>query len=133
LFRTIYDKYTKIQKDTFKYIPINNLSPQNNNKEKNMTTPDLKKLSSQVNKEFADFEKEALAISSNDALKLDLQRHLNKLHREQREDIEERISKVSKQDTGSNEGLRFHSTTYLLCTSIRPIHPGPNRAQTVFF
>lgn len=65
-----------------------------------MTTPELKP---QANKDFSDFEKEALETSSNDALKLDLQRHLNKLHREQREDIEERISAIEKR---CNEEVR---------------------------
>lgn len=57
----------------------------------------------QANKDFANFEKEALETASNDALKLDLQRHLNKLHREQREDIEERISAIEKR---CNEEIR---------------------------
>jgi hypothetical protein len=58
---------------------------------------------SQANKDFSAFEKEALETSSNDALKLDLQRYLNKLHREQREDIEERISAIEKR---CNEEIR---------------------------
>lgn len=61
-----------------------------------MADGELKKVPSQANKDFSDFEKEALESSSNDALKLDLQRPLNKLHREQREDIEERISAIEK-------------------------------------
>lgn len=65
-----------------------------------MTTSELKP---HVNQDFSDFEKEALEASSNDALKLDLQRHLNKLHREQREDIEERISSIEKR---CNEEIR---------------------------
>lgn len=65
-----------------------------------MSTPELKP---QVNKDFSDFEKEALETASNDTLKLDLQRHLNKLHREQREDIEEGISAIEKR---CNEEIR---------------------------
>ena len=68
-----------------------------------MSTPELKNVSPKIAQDFSDFEKEALEISSNDALKLDLQRHLNKLHREQREDIEERISAIEKR---CNEEVR---------------------------
>src|SRR5579863_1856870 len=68
-----------------------------------MSTPELKNVPPKIAQDFSDFEKEALETSSNDALKLDLQRHLNKLHREQREDIEERISAIEKR---CNEEVR---------------------------
>jgi hypothetical protein len=68
-----------------------------------MPNVEIKKIPPEVSKDFSAFEKEALETSSNDALKLDLQRHLNKLHREQREDIEERISAIEKR---CNEEIR---------------------------
>jgi len=68
-----------------------------------MTAPQLKNVPSKKSPDFSDFEKEALETASNDALKLDLQRHLNKLHREQREDIKERISAIEKR---CNEEIR---------------------------
>src|SRR3990167_4982088 len=68
-----------------------------------MSNPELKNVTLKTAQDFSDFEKEALEISSNDALKLDLQRHLNRLHREQREDIEERISAIEKR---CNEEIR---------------------------
>lgn len=47
-------------------------------------------------KDFSDFEKEALEKGSQEALESDIQRFLNKLHRKQREDIEEKISNIEE-------------------------------------
>ena len=68
-----------------------------------MTTPITHNASPKTAQDFSNFEKEALEASSLHDLKLDLQRYLNRLHREQKEDIAERISTIEKR---CNEEVR---------------------------